>query len=343
MNTEVSAPGPPCCTTLRPGMSLTTSARVRSWRAATSSAVTTLTLLATSSSGVGMRVAVMTMVGTRPVSDQAGKATYSNSAALPSARRTVRPGVMGKAPEVAPTRARGVVTSEAGRRAVSEAYRRTRIARRDAHRLTRRPVSGLSSRSLRLRRIAFPRPVKGAVAHVIRLISITVAGAAPALDESAPDFPFNRSPARGHSLRPVCVGTDTSRRAKRACGTCPPSRATHSPRAWHDRRPRCTEGWRSPGCADSHKDRTMEDFVSAPWLRRLITAVVLAGLVLLGFQVVEPFIEPLVWAAILAFVSWPLYQRLLRACRGRGTVAALLMTAAVTLAVIAPLAWLAVV
>ncbi len=87
----------------------------------------------------------------------------------------------------------------------------------------------------------------------------------------------------------------------------------------------------------------MEDFVSAPWLRRLITAVVLAGLVLLGFRVVEPFIEPLVWAAILAFVSWPLYQRLLRACRGRGTVAALLMTAAVTLAVIAPLAWLAVV
>jgi hypothetical protein len=28
------------------------------------------------------------------------------------------------------------------------------------------------------------------VAHVIRLISITVAGAAPGLDESTPDFPF---------------------------------------------------------------------------------------------------------------------------------------------------------
>src|SRR2546430_10866330 len=80
-----------------------------------SSAVTTLTLLATSSSGVGMRVAVTTMVRSasasdarsRPVSDKAGKAAYVNSAALPSARRAVRPVVMGKAPEVAHTRADG--------------------------------------------------------------------------------------------------------------------------------------------------------------------------------------------------------------------------------------------
>jgi hypothetical protein len=33
------------------------------------------------------------------------------------------------------------------------------------------------------------------VAHVIRMISITVAGAAPALDESAPVFPFSPFPA----------------------------------------------------------------------------------------------------------------------------------------------------
>jgi predicted PurR-regulated permease PerM len=87
----------------------------------------------------------------------------------------------------------------------------------------------------------------------------------------------------------------------------------------------------------------MEDFVSAPWLRRLITAVLLGLLVLLGFRVFEPFIVPLVWAGILAFVSWPVYEWLLHACRGRRTVAALLMTAAVTAAVIAPLVWLAVV
>src|SRR5437667_35941 len=87
----------------------------------------------------------------------------------------------------------------------------------------------------------------------------------------------------------------------------------------------------------------MEDLVSAPWLRRLIAAVVLAGLVVLGFRVLEPFIVPLVWACILAFVSWPAHARLLRLCRGRSTVASLLTTTAVSLAVIAPLAWLAVV
>src|SRR5205807_784516 len=67
------------------------------------------------------------------------------------------------------------------------------------------------------------------------------------------------------------------------------------------------------------------------------------GLVVLGFRVLEPFIVPLVWACILAFVSLPAHARLLRLCRGRSTVASLLTTTAVSLTVIAPLAWLAVV
>ena len=87
----------------------------------------------------------------------------------------------------------------------------------------------------------------------------------------------------------------------------------------------------------------MEDFVSAPWLRRLITATLLAGLVLLGFRVMEPFIVPVVWAAILTFVTWSTYLRVLRACGGRRVLASLLMTIAVSLAVIAPIAWLALV
>ena len=62
----------------------------------------------------------------------------------------------------------------------------------------------------------------------------------------------------------------------------------------------------------------MEDFVSAPWLRRLITAVLLAILVMLGFQVLDPFIVPIVWAAILGYVSWPGYQWLVKVFRGRG-------------------------
>ena len=55
----------------------------------------------------------------------------------------------------------------------------------------------------------------------------------------------------------------------------------------------------------------MEHFVPAPWLRWLLTVVLLAGLVLLGFRVISPFIVPIVWAAILAYVSWPAYAWLL--------------------------------
>jgi len=85
----------------------------------------------------------------------------------------------------------------------------------------------------------------------------------------------------------------------------------------------------------------MEDFVSAPWLRRLLIVILLGGLVLLGFRVMEPFIVPVVWAAILTFVTWPAYLRLLSALHGRSIIVSLLMTIAVSLAVIAPLAWLA--
>ncbi|HEY2275525.1 MAG TPA: AI-2E family transporter [Steroidobacteraceae bacterium] len=82
---------------------------------------------------------------------------------------------------------------------------------------------------------------------------------------------------------------------------------------------------------------------SVPWLRRLLTAAMLGGLLLLGFLVLDPFIVPVVWAAILAYVSWPAYEWLLRKCRGRSVFAALAMTTVVSAAVIAPLAWLAVV
>jgi predicted PurR-regulated permease PerM len=86
-----------------------------------------------------------------------------------------------------------------------------------------------------------------------------------------------------------------------------------------------------------------EEVVSAPWLRRLLTAVLLAGLVLLGVRVLSPFIVPIVWAAILAYVSWPAYEWLLRRLNGRVLPASLLMTAAVSLAVLVPIAWLGIV
>jgi predicted PurR-regulated permease PerM len=87
----------------------------------------------------------------------------------------------------------------------------------------------------------------------------------------------------------------------------------------------------------------MEQFVPAPWLRWLVTVALLAGLLLLGFRVLAPFIVPIVWAAILGYVSWPAYRWLLDRLGGRTTLAAVLMTILVSAAVIVPIAWLALV
>jgi predicted PurR-regulated permease PerM len=84
----------------------------------------------------------------------------------------------------------------------------------------------------------------------------------------------------------------------------------------------------------------VEDLASAPWLRRLIVVTLLAGLVLLSFEVLRPFIVPALWAAIIGYVTWPLHERVLQFCRGRRAIAALLTTLAVTIAVVAPIVWL---
>ena len=49
------------------------------------------------------------------------------------------------------------------------------------------------------------------------------------------------------------------------------------------------------------------------------------------------FIAPVVWALILAYVSWPLYARLRRLLRGNATLSALLMTLLLTMAFVLPL------
>lgn len=67
----------------------------------------------------------------------------------------------------------------------------------------------------------------------------------------------------------------------------------------------------------------------------------LAFLVVICAIVLRPFLTPLLWAAIVAYASWPLYRHVRRLCRGRESVAALLMTALVAFVLIVPLVWLA--
>jgi predicted PurR-regulated permease PerM len=74
---------------------------------------------------------------------------------------------------------------------------------------------------------------------------------------------------------------------------------------------------------------------------RFETMLGLALLLLLAIGclvVLRPFLSALLWAIILTFSTWPLYQRLLRGVNGRVTLAASLMTLIVAAVLVVPLA-----
>ena len=58
------------------------------------------------------------------------------------------------------------------------------------------------------------------------------------------------------------------------------------------------------------------------------------------YQMFSVFIAPLTWAALLAFIFYPLYTRLTRWLRGRASLAAFLLTTMVILAVMVPTVFL---
>lgn len=84
----------------------------------------------------------------------------------------------------------------------------------------------------------------------------------------------------------------------------------------------------------------LADLPTAPWFRRLLVAGLIFGVVLLTFSVLRPFIVPLIWGAILAYVAWPLHQRILRLIGGRVGLASLVTTTIATLIVVVPFVWM---
>jgi predicted PurR-regulated permease PerM len=84
----------------------------------------------------------------------------------------------------------------------------------------------------------------------------------------------------------------------------------------------------------------LADLPTAPWFRRLLVAGLILGILLLTFTVLQPFIVPLIWGGILAYVAWPLHLRVLKMCGGRNSAASLISTILVTLIIVVPLAWL---
>ena len=85
----------------------------------------------------------------------------------------------------------------------------------------------------------------------------------------------------------------------------------------------------------------MIDQVAEKIARRVILGILLGGLLVLSYAVLQPFIVPVAWAGIIAYATWPLYRRLRARMRRYPTLAALLMTLMLTAALVLPALWLA--
>jgi predicted PurR-regulated permease PerM len=71
-----------------------------------------------------------------------------------------------------------------------------------------------------------------------------------------------------------------------------------------------------------------------------IQLLALAFLIRWCFLILTPFITPIIWAAILAVALYPLHQRLKKLLKGRGVLAAILMTVFFLLFFISIVSWL---
>jgi predicted PurR-regulated permease PerM len=84
----------------------------------------------------------------------------------------------------------------------------------------------------------------------------------------------------------------------------------------------------------------LADLPTDPWFRRLLVAGLILGILLLTFSVIRPFLVPLIWGAILAYVAWPVHLRMLKAFGNRTTLASLATTLFVTIIIVVPLVWM---
>jgi predicted PurR-regulated permease PerM len=80
----------------------------------------------------------------------------------------------------------------------------------------------------------------------------------------------------------------------------------------------------------------METQTQPARLEKNLGWIVLLLLLVGCLLVLRPFTSALLWAAVLSFSSWPIYQRLLRLLGGRRTLAALLMALGMILVMLLP-------
>lgn len=75
-------------------------------------------------------------------------------------------------------------------------------------------------------------------------------------------------------------------------------------------------------------------------LQSLTLGLCLAGLLVLTYRVMSPFLIPVCWAVILVYVTWPMFMRLKWLLGGRETLSALIMTLLLTAVIVNPLVWM---
>lgn len=69
----------------------------------------------------------------------------------------------------------------------------------------------------------------------------------------------------------------------------------------------------------------------------LFLLVVALAVAVFYFQVIQPFVLPLIFACVLAVLFWPVYRRMIRLCLGRRRIAAALTTCLIMLVILLPL------
>lgn len=96
-------------------------------------------------------------------------------------------------------------------------------------------------------------------------------------------------------------------------------------------------GYVFPMAPPDHPEQQLPASSPARWGGRLVIVLLLGALLTLGYLVIRNFLVPLLWAAILAYLTWPLNERLRRWLKQRHGPAALLMTLVLTFAIVLPL------
>ncbi|HEX5380707.1 AI-2E family transporter [Acinetobacter tibetensis] len=75
----------------------------------------------------------------------------------------------------------------------------------------------------------------------------------------------------------------------------------------------------------------------APTIQKVLLFGLFFILMFLGFHVLKYFIVPVLWATIIAYMTWPLYQSIYRSCGQRSTLSATLMILFIILVIGIPL------